>query len=143
MELNREQIIKALECQVGTDENHECRGCFFFKEGGLCFENMSEGIATIALALIRELTEENETLTINMNAYGLTAKRLAEENDRLRAETIDYRNIPYIIAEAKADTVRKMQEETRQRCIIIGDEEYVTLCDIDQIARKILEEGKV
>lgn len=28
---------------------------------------------------IKELTEENEKLTINMNAYGLTAKRLGEE----------------------------------------------------------------
>ena len=33
-----------------------------------------------------KLTEENKKLTINMNAYGLTAKRLGEENERLRAE---------------------------------------------------------
>ncbi len=70
-------------------------------------------------------------------------EELTEENERLQASTVDYRNIPYIIAEAKGDTVRKMQEETRQRCIIIGDEEYVTLCDIDQIAQEMLEEEKV
>ena len=66
MELNREQIVKALECQVGTDENHDCRGCYFYKEGRLCSENMSEGIATAALALIRELTEERDKLDLTL-----------------------------------------------------------------------------
>lgn len=55
MELNRKGIVKALECQVGTDENHDCRGCYFYREGGLCVENMSHGLASCVLAFIREL----------------------------------------------------------------------------------------
>lgn len=35
---------------------------------------------------IDRLKKQNEKLTVNMNAYGLTAKNLAEENERLRAE---------------------------------------------------------
>ena len=50
-----------------------------------------------------KLTVENEKLTINMNAYGLTAKRLGEENERLRAEKkrgywfTDYARQPLVI----------------------------------------------
>ena len=35
---------------------------------------------------IKELTEDNKKLTINMNAHGLTAKRLAEENEKWEEE---------------------------------------------------------
>lgn len=71
---------------------------------------------------------------------------LTEENERLRAKGSEWRGCADALFEeikkAKANTVRKMQEETRQRCIIIGDEEYVTLCDLDQIAKEMLEEGE-
>lgn len=121
--IDREQIIKALEC-CAQDDCDNCPNTF-----GNCYANL----AGYALALIRELTEEN--------------KRFAHESECHRQTVIDnlQRSLEYLNEETervKADTVRKMREETRQRCIIIGDEEYVTLCDIDQIAQEMLEEGQ-
>jgi hypothetical protein len=69
-----------------------------------------------ALALIEELTEENE---------------------RLRASSVDYRNIPDIKAETRADTVRKMQERLKEYFPYDADSGlYVVL---DQIAKEMLE----
>ncbi len=42
---------------------------------------------------VKELTAENEKLTINMNAYGLTAKRLGEDNERLRGILLQFTDI--------------------------------------------------
>ena len=55
MELNREQIIKALEC---CSNNDECVGeaCPYYATG--CENNMPKD----AISLIKELTEENERL---------------------------------------------------------------------------------
>lgn len=56
---------------------------------------------------IDRLKKQNEKLTVNMNAYGLTAKRLGEENERLHASCTE---LTQNLHECKADTVRKMQE---------------------------------
>lgn len=106
MELNREQIIEALEC-CAKDDCDNCPNPF-----GNCYSNL----AGFALALIRELTEENE---------------------RFRASSVDYRNIPHIIADAKADTVRKMQERLRAAPMWFVDKDT-----LDQIAKEMLEEAE-
>lgn len=144
---NREQIVKALE--ICTDETTEfCTGCPFIENGG-CKQS---SLLKLALALIRELTEENKKLTINMNAYGLTAKRLAEENEMLRESECDFcactllderDNAKAEVAKIKADTVRKMQERLKEHLekpefpwdSFTVAEEY-----IEQIAKEMLEE---
>jgi regulator of replication initiation timing len=75
--LNAEQVIKALECCDGTLDG--CEDCPYNKDGIGC----KYRLPTDALALIKEQQADNEKLTINMNAYGLTAKNLAEEIDSL------------------------------------------------------------
>lgn len=152
MKLNRDQIVKALECQVGTDEKHDCRGCYFYKEGGLCSENMSEGIATVALALIRELTIELDAMRGAANSYKMDNQRLIEENERLNsinkalvknnseletelAQTYD------LLEKAKADTVRKMQKKIKAKILEINHNLCGLLPFIDQIAKELLEEG--
>ena len=122
MELNSEQIVKALECC--TSEFDECDQCPVpreLRDDCTCGTFVMKGV----LALIRELTEENE---------------------RLRESGVDYRNIPYIKAEAKADTVRKMQEklkaEFKDCCRYIqGNREYFIVGEelIDRIAKELLE----
>ena len=55
-----------------------------------------------------------------INSQEQRIKELTEENERLRA-------IPEQIC-----------EQARQMCFIVGDEEYVTLCELDQIAKEML-----
>ena len=62
MELNREQIIKALECcTYGGDKTKSqvevCSPCPYFYEG-----NCTQVLKEHALALIKELTDENERI---------------------------------------------------------------------------------
>lgn len=58
MELNREQIVKALDCCTSSDKSADCPiGCPF-GDVNSCEKNLMFH----ALALIRELTEENERL---------------------------------------------------------------------------------
>lgn len=191
--MERTEIIKALEC---CKEGQCHNGCPL-----LDFCNVQDVLAGSsklcgdALSLINELTAENDKLTINMNAYGLTTKRLAEEkeeltielnamrtaansykmhyekleaeNERLRAdkkelindnaelknqlqeeiaeEDVDLSdellklNIEGI-EEAKAYTVRKMQEEIKRRCIEGGIYPAFVASTINQIAKEMLND---
>lgn len=63
MELNREQVIKALKCWTSPAmlENTSCVGCYF-ETKGLCEQNCTMDLADVALALIKELTEEIKDL---------------------------------------------------------------------------------
>ena len=117
MELNTEQIVKALGyCK--SPKLTKCYGCPREKEDGHCMYRLNED----ALALIRELTEENE---------------------RLRESGVDYRNIPYIKSEVRADTVRKMQERLKaQKFTHKNFGELVYVEDIDQIAKEMVEDTK-
>ena len=117
MELNREQIVKALKLHSVMKP---CRGECPYEKRIHCGIDMAKD----ALALIKELTAENEKLTINMNAYGLAAKRLGEENERLIA-----------------DTVRKMQSEINKTLSALckGDVSEIRRM-IDQIAKEMLND---
>ena len=66
MELNREQIIKALECWTSE---YGCTGCPLSEQG--CFDcgQIPIEISKSILALIKELTEENERLRGERDAY--------------------------------------------------------------------------
>ena len=65
-----------------------------------------------------------------------------------RGEFVDYRNIPYIKAEVRADTVRKMQERLIYTLCINNEEntdvfDYAyTLETIDQIAKEMIEDAE-
>ena len=90
-ELNREQIIKALECCV--TQGVACRTCplIYDKRGARCYAYLKQD----ALSLIKELTEENE--------------RLRADNDRLIKEAVfspmeRAKNTNIV----RANTVRKM-----------------------------------
>lgn len=57
MEVAREQIVKALEC---CKDAYDCFTCDIYKRG--CTGGFRTDMARNALALIKELTEENERL---------------------------------------------------------------------------------
>ena len=117
--MDREQIVKALECCRGKG----CKEC-------PCNCNCATCISTLmgdALALIRELTEENE--------------RLEKEVDRLSQVVLYHDSITEMeVAEAKADTVRKMQERFNQVFGGMDATNALLRRTFDQIAQEILEE---
>ena len=110
MELNREQIIKALErCLVESN----CTGCPLHHQYETdCLKYAGEK----ALSLIKELTEENESLSQSLA------------------------NTKSILANCKTDTVRKMQEKLKGAFNFGHTILEKSICDIiDQIAKEMLE----
>lgn len=134
MELNGEQIIKALEiCGRLGEYMHNCVGCPL-KNEEYCVALLSQD----ALALIRDITAENE--------------RLEREVDRLSQVVLYHDGITEMkVAEANADTVRKMQERLKACTECVGEstvdnplaETYSVVREdtIDQIAREMMEES--
>ena len=89
MELNREQIIKALEC-CGTGTSDDCRECPFFNDENISTEDCMERLIRYALALIKELTEENERLSVASDKQKLWENVLKAEAQEvpIKAERI-------------------------------------------------------
>lgn len=129
MELNREQIVKALEC-CAKDDCDNCPNPF-----GNCYANL----AGYALALIRELTEEKERLAHESACHRQTViDNLRESLDFINEET----------ERVRADTIREMQERLKDEM------DYVARCEfdgqiyfcigkgfVDQIAQEMMEES--
>ena len=117
MELNRGEIIKALECCI---INHNCTGCPFHEY----YHKNSKPIDCLqiacenALALIKELTEDNENLNQSCT------------------------NLIQTIKDVQADTVRKMQERIEKKILEINPSLCGLLPFIDQIAKEVLGENK-
>lgn len=148
MELNREQIIKALECctNIGKGDLVEC----VCEECPYCIgKDDCRNLDSYALALIKELTEENErwraekeTLEIYNKYYKYKNKELTAFNRRWAKECAELQDeCEYI----KADTVRKMQEKLKYTLCINNEENYeffdyaYTLETIDQVAKEMLD----
>ncbi len=138
MELNREQIIKALEC---CSHRPRCRECpYTTKE--------CESLRKDALALIKELTEEVVDLKDIAEGYQKQFEDCYAENERLHASCTELEQVckkwqgrlKIECEYTKADTVRKMQSEIKARCIEGGIYPAFVARVIDQIAKEMLEE---
>lgn len=167
MELNKDEIIKALECCSSSEVGFACeRGCPYFGEDYdtcPCTEDPNFIIKN-ALALINELTAKNDAVSEECCNLLAKVRKLSEENERLNASctelaqklhdaneeniSVCLKNFDLICENnrIKADTVRKMQELIYER-LDISVEGYSTeevksdVCDIvDRIAKEILEE---
>ena len=163
MKLNRENIIKALECcKVGDD----CWACPYDNVGvySQCVPKLLED----ALALIKsqeqrieELSEETKSLTKTVKVRGETIeklqfsvsnisednRKLTEENERLRAipEQLHKEMSERMVEECKIArklAVRKMQSEINKTLSALckGDVGEIRRI-IDQIAKEMLEEN--
>ena len=118
--MERDKIIKALEFCA---EHEYCVSCPCDNE---CIG--MESLMLDALSLIKELTEENESLK-------KTIDRLGKNNDEIA------RVYPLAIKEAEANTVRKMQERLKAKAYTNNYcQDVVLLSNIDQIAREMLED---
>lgn len=125
MELNREQIIKALEsCIKAQCEN--CCNLGNWHEQWNCMTDIMKN----ALALIKELTEENERLHASCTELTQECKKWQE---RVKIEC-DY---------TKADTVRKVQLGFAVHFGTYTHNDEVKIFEvfklIDRISKEILE----
>ena len=117
MKLNREQIVKVLECCAEGD----CDGCPRYSFYGC----MRANIAT-ALALIRELTEENERLQAKVEQSEITIKDLHLE----LAESV----------QIKADTLKDIQIKFAMHFGTYRSEDSIKVSDVFALLEKFTEE---
>lgn len=148
-ELNRDQVVKALECCASP--TNMCKDCPMpeeVKDDCRCMETISRN----ALALIKELAEENKAISDRYAIQVVTAieldkqvQKLTEENERLRTQVEMWKSTAYCEKDrgerTKADTVRKIQEEIEARCIKGGIYPAFVKSTIDQIAKEMIEIG--
>ncbi len=169
MELNTEQIKKALEHCIKDDTCEQCP-----------YSPFTCHIQENALALIKQLTEDNvyglsakspaekcERLSVELeamrtaaNSYKMHNKKLTEENERLKkalytdisivrvsrgsGKTNHLREVARVRMDAvRADTVRKMQERLTLEFDRMHKSNFMTpevrQWIIDQIAKEMLE----
>ncbi len=148
MELNRDQIVKALEC-CASDE-YICNQCPIdekIKDDCEC----GKVVARNALTIIKELTEENAKLArscteltrkLEIANLDIECKERICESYALQYGTTADKEV--WLKKERADTVRKMQERLKAETITIQDHTgklgSVVLVDtIDQIANELLE----
>lgn len=155
--MEREQIVKALEY---CTKEEDCVGCpYLIRRGDGTI--LPCQVDADALALIKELADENESLTKTVKVRGETIeklqfsvtdisednRKLTEKNEGLIAEMTHlelHREADIKAFKAlKADTVRKMQERLHER---FGDRAAYTASHcheaIDRIAEEMLEGEK-
>ena len=131
MELNREQIIKALEYCFN---DKPCNGCEWHEVGNGCIAKLEQS----ALSLINELTEENERLRSRNNFLEIEYKN---QGNLFWARVHDAED------GIKADTVRKIADfiwnnETEGMVIAMNGRWLSKEEFIDQIAEEIIGETK-
>ena len=138
MELNREQITKALECcPVG-----DCDICpYKIYERGTLDGSCADILNKDALALIKELTNDVADLKAIAEQYQKQFEDCYEENERLHATCTE---LTQNLHEVKSDIVRKMQERINAR--FYSDSDYLRNSHgyirsvVDQIAKEMLKE---
>lgn len=120
MELDREQIKKALECCNSHEKCSECP-CTDFCYGPSWFDENALAIINSQEQTIKELTEENERLHAQVKMW--TATAYCEKD---RAES------------SKADTVRRMHSLIKERCIKGGIYPAFVESTIEKVAKELL-----
>lgn len=150
MELNSEQILKALECCTGLDGTNYCDNCPYFSEKSHdCTQMLSD-----ALALIKELTDEYETLHGTYTELTRKVEELTVENNKLRAEvSIKRMFLDVAVGGIKRERIYTVREiiatikEKAENCglyVVDRNEPIDTIYQIsktqlDQIAQEMLE----
>ena len=126
--MEREQIIKALGCCAASQNLcEECPIDRAKKDDCMCGQFLAQN----ALALIKELTEENERLHASCTELTQCYTKV-ETLYKIECKRVDT---------VKADTVRKMQEGLKANKICRDGLSFkvVDFDTIDQIAKEMLE----
>lgn len=168
MELNREQIVKALACC--ENQGVECRKCPLIHTKARCYSEIKK----LALSLINELTAENESLKKNIETYmGRLKSREKQFCDLNKINTLlienkygieseayisivgKERKLEYrikfdpefdLIAKEKAETVQKYRECLYRELASLGAKDKFNkeffLTKVDKVAKEMLDECK-
>lgn len=150
MELNREKIIKAWECCHTLAK--DCLTCPYENDNNGCIY-----LEQNALALIKELTEENERLSKEVADLQDELKCEKETNEHLCSQYMSESHLRHQVEEmlangmdaVKADTVKKIRKRLHEEAFAVFDDEgaidcyAVDLDDIDRILKEILEDKNV
>lgn len=166
MELNANEIIKALECCVKADTHYDCRElncpalindeCIYT---GITDHESNRKQFADALALIKQLTQAHEMLSESYDHLEKTKdellaerSRLTEENERLKKDN-EYILMQHafqrrpsgdcwndVIEKAKADTVREMQSRLAQYIGTYTDKSFVYVSAMFKLIDKIAKE---
>lgn len=126
MKLNREEIIKALEYCTGIKQIDACANCPAHLGCNDCVDFLREE----SLALIKELTDENEKLRDTIDEVADINSVWVNDCIRMSKQ----------IKTIKADTVKQMQERLLYEwdwCAYDADEAPDV---ISQVAKELLEE---
>lgn len=127
-QLNREQVIKALEC-ISRTEDVLCEGCDYRKYDGLACHRIG---AKNALSLINELTEEVASLKEIAEGYQKQFEdcaedrtKLTEENKRLK-QCIEHEHRSFMETFGELDDKCKSlyEENERLRDLVKEVQEY-------------------
>ena len=150
--MEKEQIIKALECCI-TNQHENCCNLAKWHEQWNCMTDLMKN----ALALIKEQDEQSEQvfklenrIAECENGYSQTLalerariKELSAENKMLRLLRADdgLAVVDYAVDSIRAmkfNTARKMQEALKERIVGVHLDEGEMCAIIDEVAEKIL-----
>ena len=135
MELNRDQIIKALEC-LNDKHDRICDICPVLKLTNRGYSSCRHIILDEAVAFIKELTEENERLIAENEALAISEVKECEISQML---VYRIRNKHPAVMAVISDTVKKMQECIAEHATN-GYPRKVRLDVVDKIAKEMLGE---
>ena len=149
MELNREQIIKALECCNKTN----CKECPYTPSGKVDIFDItcSINMARDTLALIKELTEENEWIKEHSLVLTISEGDIIRTSKNVSLKTLGHPDpvgkpgICGLYKQCQADTVRKMRERLEYSLCCIPQCHFTyaeVQFHIDRIAKEMLEGNK-
>ena len=128
-ELNREEIIKALECHLKNEKENTCGYCTNCPASeydlceGVTTDDCVDEMFTATILLINELTEANKSLKYTISQLGKNNAELA-------------RVLPLAKKEVEGETAREIFEEiekVRQDCTLtVDDRDYFQLSKFEK-----------
>lgn len=137
--MEREQIIKALEC---CNDEGDCSVCPYERARFVDELECTEELHADALALIKKLTIELDAMRGAANSYKMHNERLTEENERLTKANEVYAEIEqgYIVTGVKkvqSDTLNDMQTRFAMHFGTYRPTDEVKVTEVFKLLKKI------
>lgn len=116
-----EDVMEALEL-CNTPRSGVCKICPYHEFGASCHTKRNAD----ALALLREKDAEIERLTGICDSYALQYGTAVDKEVFLKKE--------------REDTMRKMIDAARKQAFMAGDNQYISIAELEEIVKEIQED---